>query len=254
MASAIDTDKFLDLQEIGVDVDEDTDPLTSAFNKAANHLQIILPRVDNQTLLTLYGYYKQGSEGPCNTSKPSWYDIRAKAKWEAWNRLENMPKDQAKTLYINAIKAIDPTFDGVENLGNGNKVSSMAGHNAIPYNEMSLVDHVKNGHVDEVKMCLKEYKNIRKILNKLDDCGLGLIHWAADSGHERLLEVLLEAGANINQIDVEGQTPLHYAANCGHFNCVKFLLDNGAKTDVADNDGSIPFEVAADDEIKELLK
>lgn len=253
MANSLEIDEFLDLQEVGCD--DDKDPLTYSFDKAANYLQNLLPRVDNQTLLTLYGYYKQGSEGSCTTPKPSWYDMKAKAKWEAWKKLENMPKHEAKILYIETIKLLDPTFDEeMEKQGHGVKVSSMAGDDAVPYSQMGVIDHIKDGHIEEVKKYLEESENVRHVVNKLDKCGLALIHWAADSGHECLLEILLEGGANVNLVDGDGQTPLHYAASCGHLNCVKFLLESGAKTDIADNDGNVPFEVATDDEIKELLK
>ena len=38
------------------------------------------------------------------------------------------------------------------------------------------------------------------------------LHWAAKSGHEKVVEVLLKAGAKIEAKDKDGMTPLHLAA------------------------------------------
>ena len=38
-------------------------------------------RLDNDALLHLYGLYKQATEGPCNTCRPSFLNQKARSKW-----------------------------------------------------------------------------------------------------------------------------------------------------------------------------
>ncbi|XP_044269820.1 acyl-CoA-binding domain-containing protein 6-like [Tribolium madens] len=247
MATSLDS--FNDLKELGIDC-EDNDSLTDTFNKAANHLQNLLPNVDNHTLLSLYGYYKQGLQGSCNTPKPSWYDMKAKSKWEAWNKLGDMPQNEAKQIYIQTIKNLDPSFNVTEK---ESWVSVSVPQNPETFKETkekTLVDFVKEGNYLQVAKLLPISKDL---INKLDEEGLGLIHWAADRGSVDILEVLFKCGADVNLQDSDGQTALHYASSCGHLECIKVLLTCNARQDIVDAEGLSPEDVASDDAVKELL-
>ena len=50
----------------------------------------------------------------------------------------------------------------------------------------------------------------------------------AAAGHQGCLELLLDAGADINQQNRRGYTPLFVAVNGGHFFALRFLLRKGA--------------------------
>ncbi|MDX2190575.1 MAG: acyl-CoA-binding protein [Bacteroidota bacterium] len=65
-----------------------------------------LPNQSNENLLTLYSLFKQASEGDVNVPKPeNFFDMVGIAKWNAWNELKGMSKDEAKQKYIDAVKA-----------------------------------------------------------------------------------------------------------------------------------------------------
>lgn len=249
-------DNYSDLKELGIDCEECNDSLTEVFNKAADHLKNLLPKVDNQTLLILYGYYKQGSEGSCSVPKPSWYDMKAKSKWEAWQKLGDMPRDEAKKLYIKTIKELDSDFDDVicqsKSKEQWAKVSSMPDEEIIAESDKTLIDYIKGGIIADVKACLN-LAGILSSINKIDKEGLAPIHWAADSGFSEVLEVLIDAGADVNLQDSEGQTALHYASSCGQTECIKSLLHHGARADITDNEGCTALSVASDESVKELL-
>ncbi|XP_073765781.1 acyl-CoA-binding domain-containing protein 5-B isoform X2 [Danio rerio] len=66
--------------------------------------------LSDDMLVLFYSYYKQATEGPCNTLKPNSWDPIGKAKWEAWKDLGNMSKDQAMTEYVQEIQLIIETL------------------------------------------------------------------------------------------------------------------------------------------------
>ncbi|OQR67580.1 hypothetical protein BIW11_02170 [Tropilaelaps mercedesae] len=51
--------------------------------------------------LTFYSYYKQATEGPCTGSRPSFWDVAARVKFDAWNGLGTMTKAEAMEKYVN---------------------------------------------------------------------------------------------------------------------------------------------------------
>lgn len=252
MAESVDD--YNDLRELGIEFDNaSSDPLTNQFQQAAKHLQFLLSQqtIDNETLLQLYGFYKQGLEGPCTIPKPSWYDMKGKSKWEAWNKLVDMPQTEAKIKYIENIKKLDPKFEpDNENSPaqeSGVKVSMMQSEK--PVGGKTIIDYIKEHNLMEIKNFCTKSNN----LNKLDEEGLGLIHWASDIGFVDGLQILLDNGADVNLTDVDGQTALHYASSCGHFDCVQLLLSKGANVDLKDSEGLCARDVANDGHIKELL-
>ena len=70
------------------------------------------------------------------------------------------------------------------------------------------------------------------------------IHIAAVRGSIEDLQVLLHAGANINQQGETGFTPLHYAALHGHLDTVLHLLKAGAARDLRNGDDDTAYDVA----------
>ncbi|XP_076092777.1 acyl-CoA-binding domain-containing protein 5-like isoform X2 [Mytilus galloprovincialis] len=59
-----------------------------------------------EIMLTFYGLYKQATEGTCTKPKPWSWDIVAKKKWDAWNKLGTLTSEQAMDLYVEELKKI----------------------------------------------------------------------------------------------------------------------------------------------------
>ena len=74
--------------------------LQQAFAQAAAEAQTLPRRPDNPTLLRLYALYKQATEGDNAAPKPSFSDLVARAKWDAWTRLAGTDADSARRDYI----------------------------------------------------------------------------------------------------------------------------------------------------------
>jgi len=64
------------------------------------------PSIDRKTKLKLYGLYKQATLGNCNKSRPSFFNIPGRRKWDAWSHYLGTDPDEAKTQYISIVDEI----------------------------------------------------------------------------------------------------------------------------------------------------
>jgi len=62
-----------------------------------------LPSQGNETLLELYGLYKQATVGDVQGEAPSGFDFRGAAKYAAWEKRRGMTSDEAMQTYIDLI-------------------------------------------------------------------------------------------------------------------------------------------------------
>lgn len=231
--------------------------LESRFEKAAKHLQMIAANLESTSLLELYGLYKQATCGPCNTSQPSWFNLTAKRKWEAWNNLGDLCRDDAMQKYVVALTTVDPDWeDGSDQddaFSGGNWVSVscpvVEPEEILHDADKTLLDWAKEGVVGKVRQ-LAENQDI----NQWDEEGMTSLHWAADRGNIDMLECLISLGADINFQDSEGQTALHYASSCGHVKVVEILLSHQADIKLVDKEGDSPEDVASCPEIVQILQ
>ncbi|KAF9301308.1 hypothetical protein BGZ74_006866 [Mortierella antarctica] len=53
--------------------------------------------------LLLYGAYKQATKGDVKGTKPTFFDIAARSKWQAWANMQGKATDQAKEEYIDMV-------------------------------------------------------------------------------------------------------------------------------------------------------
>ena len=80
--------------------------INSAFTMACNLVKTITNNLENSDLLELYGYYKQATQGDCNTQQPSYFNLKEYKKWEAWKQHIGKDQNNMKILYINKVKSI----------------------------------------------------------------------------------------------------------------------------------------------------
>ena len=60
--------------------------------------------------------------------------------------------------------------------------------------------------------------------------------YACNGGHEEIVKILLDQGANIEDHNENGHTPLMEAASSGHVNIAKILLEKGAGINTHSNE------------------
>jgi len=79
------------------------------FNIAADGMkQVDLENLQDDEKLYLYSRFKQANFGNNTTAKPGFLDFKGKAKWEAWNNLGDMSKEEAMAQYVEAAKKYLP--------------------------------------------------------------------------------------------------------------------------------------------------
>ena len=102
-----------------------------------------------------------------------------------------------------------------------------------------LLEASENGDEGVVVQLLSEGAHI----NATDEYGLTPLMWAASSGHERVVGLLLENRADIEARSCYG-TALHNAAEGGYQGVVSLLLEGGADFNAEDEEGLTPLQVA----------
>lgn len=80
--------------------------LRAEFEQAAQDIQQVAVRPDNDTLLKLYALYKQGSEGDLRRTQPGFFDFVGTAKHEAWAQLNGTAREDAMRRYIDLVKRL----------------------------------------------------------------------------------------------------------------------------------------------------
>lgn len=81
------------------------------------------------------------------------------------------------------------------------------------------------------------------------------LHWASKYGNKTAANLLIERKkANINALDKDSGTPLHLASENGHEAIVKLLLEKGADLEALDSDDSTPLHRASENGYHEVVK
>ena len=78
--------------------------LKAKFEAAVADSKNLPERPDNATLLKLYALYKQASAGDVDGKRPGFTDMVGRAKWDAWNEIKGVGKDDAMKQYVSLIE------------------------------------------------------------------------------------------------------------------------------------------------------
>lgn len=231
------------------------------FNLAANYIQSHHQKFNKEHLLKFYAYFKQSTVGELDKklhSRPSFFKIQERAKYDAWAELGSLTVENAMKNYVELLTNIVSNWcDDIESKsssgGSFGVTVSRPKVEEILDSEKTIEDFIKEGNIETFERLLRDVD--RDEINSLDENGLGLIHWASDRGNDKILQLILNSNSiDVNLRDSEGQTALFYAASCGHVQCLHLLLQHNADKSLIDNDGCSCLDVAYDDEIKMILK
>jgi ankyrin repeat protein len=117
---------------------------------------------------------------------------------------------------------------------------------------LQLIDAVKDSNIAQVKALIEQNINIVNLAS--DDIGYKALHAAVAINSSKIVNTLLEAGADINAEDNLGKTPLYLAVEKNFVNIVDMLLRAGADFNTVDSNGSTPLHVAAQQGLSKIAK
>ncbi|CAG9095805.1 unnamed protein product [Plutella xylostella] len=81
--------------------------LQEQFDKAAGDVKKLKSLPSDTDLLELYALFKQATVGDADpANKPGMFDLKGKAKWEAWNKKAGTSKEDAQKAYIAKVEAL----------------------------------------------------------------------------------------------------------------------------------------------------
>jgi diazepam-binding inhibitor (GABA receptor modulating acyl-CoA-binding protein) len=80
--------------------------LQDQFTQAQADSKNLAERPDNMTLLKIYALYKQAANGDVSGERPGFTDMVGRAKYDAWERLKGIARDDAMQQYVDLIEEL----------------------------------------------------------------------------------------------------------------------------------------------------
>ena len=80
--------------------------LNDQFAVAAAEAKELSAKPDNADLLRFYALYKQGSSGDVRGDRPGMMDFVGRAKYDAWEALRSMSREEAMQSYIDLVDSL----------------------------------------------------------------------------------------------------------------------------------------------------
>ncbi|KAJ6628756.1 ankyrin repeat-containing domain protein [Mycena sp. CBHHK59/15] len=105
-----------------------------------------------------------------------------------------------------------------------------------------------------LRMARLYYDRYPDILDWSNVHGKTALHIAALKGHEELVRMLCDFGADVDLSDNKGNTPLHYASSWGHSPVVQLLIERGCQYAAKNNEGFTASDYAYSFSTKDTLQ
>jgi ankyrin repeat protein len=108
----------------------------------------------------------------------------------------------------------------------------------------TVLQLIKNGAATNGRKIPQFPNAIGTSINRKDDSGFTVLHYAAQAGLKSETRILIKNGANVKARDKNSTTALHYAAENRHEALVRILIASGADTDAKNRWGETPLHLA----------
>lgn len=79
---------------------------SNAFQEAVKRSKQLSQRPSNDILLQIYALYKQATQGDVVGDRPSGFDFKAMAKYDAWAKLKGQSAEFAEQEYTKLIDSL----------------------------------------------------------------------------------------------------------------------------------------------------
>ncbi len=77
------------------------------FRDATERVQELPQRPGNRDLLALYSLYKQATEGDVRGKRPGIFDVRGRAKYDAWAAIRGKSPEDAMAEYVALVERLE---------------------------------------------------------------------------------------------------------------------------------------------------
>lgn len=114
------------------------------------------------------------------------------------------------------------------------------GYTSTRYGWTPLYAAVHGNHPVLINLLLEAGADLRKQAKN----GATILHMASDYGHSDCIGVLLDAGFEVNARDEDGKTALHIAADKGNTGAIRVLLEYGADPLLENSRGRTALQIA----------
>lgn len=225
-----------------------------------------LKHISNGDKLMLYGLYKQATVGDCPEQAPSPFNIVAHAKHASWCKFQGMRQKDAMIYYMQAVQQLKngENISADDDEGDDGGMGGMGGmglkpsmpaeeeeddepeENEAP--EITLRRAASSDNINSMRQCMGRGAKV----NSTDENGQTALHFCADRGFEKGVELLLQKKADPNAADLDGISVLQAAVISDHVAVCKLLLQKGANPDLEDTDGDSPRSCALEDGSAEM--
>jgi ankyrin repeat protein len=144
---------------------------------------------------------------------------------------------------------IQAAYDGDETVFNA-KIAAGANIEAVDSEGYTaLIYATAYGYQDIMKTLIADGANVTAFKNDVNP-----MFAAVNNDNTSSIQMLIDAGADVNCVDLTGYTPLMFAAQEGYSATVSFLLAKGAKVDTEDNDGHTATSIAAQNNHNDVVE
>lgn len=80
--------------------------LQEKFTQAQKDVNELGRRPDNDSLLKLYAYFKQATQGDATGDPPGGFDFVRRAKFDAWSAVRGTSRQEAMQKYVDLVSSL----------------------------------------------------------------------------------------------------------------------------------------------------
>lgn len=84
--------------------------LEQRFQQAKEAVEKLTQRPSNDELLSLYALFKQATQGDVSGSRPGLFDLKGRAKFDAWAKLKGKQTKEAKEEYVKWVEGLKKRY------------------------------------------------------------------------------------------------------------------------------------------------
>lgn len=151
---------------------------------------------------------------------------------------------QIKEMYGENTSVLTANINKFHNFRNRNVINEHETFSTYDerFAKLILKKAVGSEQVDFTNIFLRDYIKPIRSRNLLNE--MNIFSRISSSTSTKMIQTLLNFGADINKPGYNGVTPLHEAFRCGNNTVALYLIENGANVNQTDNSGMTPLHYA----------